>query len=33
MKTVTKKTYVKPTVTKQQALAAITASRGSKDPA
>ena len=27
-----KKTYVKPTITKQQTLAAITASRGSKDP-
>ena len=27
-----KKTYVKPTITKQQTLAAITATGGSKDP-
>ena len=32
MKTVAKKTYVKPTVTKQQTLAAITAAGGSKKP-
>ena len=32
MKTVAKKTYVKPTVTKQQTLAAITADTSSKPP-
>ena len=32
MKTITKKAYVKPTVTKQQTLAAITAADGSTKP-
>jgi hypothetical protein len=32
MKTTAKKTYVKPTVTKQQVLAAITAVASSKKP-
>lgn len=32
MKTALKKTYVKPTLTKQQTLAAITAAPGSKAP-
>ena len=33
MKIIAKKTYVKPTVIKQQTLAAITATSGSKPPA
>ena len=32
MKTITKKIYAKPTLTKQQTLAAITAADGSKKP-